>query len=108
MLYDSDGNPVGTTPVDSSTTVWLDGGWHDVSNADDLTTVLIDSGRVHACFARNTLRFSLGRMEHEEAEGCTVEALGETLASGLTLDEFLVQVALLDEFTTLAAPGGTE
>ena len=108
VLYDSDGNPVGTTPVNSRTTVWLDGGWHNVSNADDLTAVLIDSGRVHACFARNTLRFSLGRMEHEEAEGCTVEALGETLASGLTLDEFLVQVALLDEFTTLAAPGGTE
>jgi hypothetical protein len=47
-------------------------------------------------------------MEHDPSEGCTVEELGEALATGLTLDEFLVQVALLPEFTTLAAAGGAE
>ena len=108
VLYNDDGEPVGSAPIDQSTSVWLDGAYHDVHNATDLTAVLLDSGQAHACFARNTFRFALGRMEHADSEDCTIEELGAALQTGLTLDEFLVQVALLPEFKALAAAGGAE
>lgn len=108
VLYDADGAPVGSAPVDSATSVWLDGASRPVADAHDLTSVILDSGRAHACFARNTFRFALGRMEHPDSEDCTIEELGETLQAGLTLDEFLVEVALLPEFKALAAAGGAE
>ena len=106
VLYNSDGIPVGAAAVDSQTSVFIDGLSYDVADAHDLTTVMLDSGQAHACFARNQFRFALGRMEHTDSEDCTIEELGEALAYGLTLDEFLVTVALLPEFKRLARPGG--
>ncbi len=108
VLYNDDGEPVSSAPVDSTTNVWLDGANHTVTDAHDLTAVLLDSGDAHACFARNTFRFALGRMEHADSEDCTIEDLGVALETGLTLDEFLVSVALLPEFQALAAAGGAE
>jgi len=106
VLYSAAGEPVGSAPIDSETSVFIDGTTYDVSDAHDLTSVILESGQAHACFARNQLRFALGRVEHHDSEDCTIEALGAALASGLTLDEFMVTVALLPEFKRLAKPGG--
>ncbi|WP_438022714.1 DUF1592 domain-containing protein [Sorangium sp. So ce233] len=50
-------------PVDATSTVALDGQVHAVADARELSQVLAASDTVHSCFAKQWLRYALGRGE---------------------------------------------
>ncbi|HEY6880709.1 MAG TPA: DUF1592 domain-containing protein [Polyangiales bacterium] len=70
----------------------------------DLSEMLADSQTAQSCFALQYYRFARGYAESED-DACSLEKLrGEFEASNLSLKELLVNLALLDSFTTRRAP----
>ena len=59
---------------------------------------IVESGKGHACFARNYLRFTFGRWENEDADGCLLERMRLALQDGKPLAGMLEQVALAPPF----------
>ena len=56
------------------------------------------SGEVHACFARQYTRFTFGRPEDTDIDGCTLESLRARLVAGEPLSEVMKSVAMRPEF----------
>lgn len=64
-----------------------------------LATVLTDSHAAKACFAKQTYRFAMGRLETAE-DACGVDALSAAFEqSGGDIQELWIQLTKLDEFT---------
>jgi hypothetical protein len=100
MLFDDDGNLYGTKAVDTSGHPMLDIGTQTpVDDAADLTDALLANGQLEGCFARQYVRFTFGRVEDLERDGCALESLRTQLAAGATLPEVFKSLALRPEFT---------
>jgi hypothetical protein len=55
------------TPVETQTSVYLDGADHEIDGAVDLIGLLADSAELHACYANKWLTFAHGRtLERDE------------------------------------------
>ncbi len=98
-LFDLDGNILGTKEVNtlSHPRVPLDT-IHEVSSGAELTPVLIDSGQLYSCFARNYVRFTFARVENDQKDGCVLETVRSLAQSGATLPEVMISLALRPEF----------
>jgi hypothetical protein len=98
-LYDAKGNVVASKPVDTTSVprVWLTDTTAS-SGAADLTSMLIDSGKVEACFARQWVRYTADRVEQEATDGCELETLRSALESGESIKEALRRFAMLPQF----------
>lgn len=104
-LYDANGKVVASKPVktDSIPGVWLTDSTPS-AGAGDLTSQLIASGKVEACFARQWVRYAEARGEDETADGCELETVRSTLDQGESLKEALKQYALLPQFRQRFVP----
>ena len=60
--------------------------------------LMAESGKAHACFARQYFRFTFGRWEDVGADGCVLERLRLVLARKAPLTELLREIALSPEF----------
>lgn len=98
-LFDPAGELVAEVAVDTESVprVWP-GDNEPVSDAFELTDRLIESGKLEACFARQYLRFALGREEDVNADGCALEDARKALATNGSFEESLASIALRPEF----------
>ena len=95
LLYSDDGEQVGTAAIDTvSTPQVVSGDTAESSGPEDLMQLIRDSGKAHACFARHYFRFSFGRFEDLEQDGCALERLRSALVDTGTLSGMLREVAL--------------
>ncbi len=101
VLFDDNGVETGRRAVDASSVPRLDPDDDSVSNgAGDLSRMLVDTGRVHACFARHYVRWTFGREEDLDRDGCMLNGMTSSLVEGAPIAEGLRQLALRDEFKT--------
>ena len=70
------------------------------AGASDLTELILESEEAEACFARNYLRFTFGREEDLDRDGCVLNAVFAAARDGNPLSDTLLQIALRDEFKT--------
>jgi hypothetical protein len=95
-LFDEEtGTVLGALPVDTSSVPRVDEGDETVSaGAADLVRLMLESPKPHACFARQYFRFTFGRVEDIQKDGCELEPIQEALDEGAPLAEVLRAVAL--------------
>jgi hypothetical protein len=70
----------------------------EVADGLQLASVMLESGKPQACFARVYFRFTFGRTEDLDKDGCTLDGLHAPLKAGKPLAEVLRQVALAPAF----------
>jgi len=101
-FYDeATGEQLGTAPVDTTTVPMVDGVDETESQgAADLTDLLVASDKPHACFARLYFRFTFGREENLETDGCALKPIDDALDAKQPLVEVLRTVALSPAFRT--------
>ncbi len=99
-LFDPEsGEVLGEKPVDTTSTPNVGGADDTVTTgAADLTRLMIDSGHPQACFVRQYFRFTFGRAEDLEADGCTLGEMHERVLAGEPRGDVLRHVALTDAF----------
>jgi hypothetical protein len=99
QLYDNAGHPLGQRPIDTRVVprVALDD-LRTASGPADLTRMIAESGKAHACFARHYFRFTFARWESEANDGCTLERLRATAIGSEGLKGFFRSIALAPAF----------
>lgn len=99
VLFDGEGREVGRRPIDTASVPLVVPGEPDASSGPaDLARLLAQSGRPHVCLARNWVRYSLGRMEDDDTDGCMIEDIATRLVEGEPLGVALREIALRPEF----------
>jgi hypothetical protein len=94
-LYSDEGDEVGSAAIDTrSVPQVVAGDGSGSSGPADLMRLIGDSGKAHACFARHYFRFSFGRFEDVQQDGCVLERLRAALVQSGTLSGMLREVAL--------------
>ncbi|NUO53909.1 MAG: DUF1592 domain-containing protein [Polyangiaceae bacterium] len=101
-LFDPDsGEVLGEKPVDTTSIPNIGGANETVTTgAADLTSLMMESGYPQACFVQQYFRFTFGRAENLEGDGCTLSTMHERVLAGDSLRDVLRQVALTDAFRT--------
>lgn len=100
-LIDEDGNITGTKAVDTASVPQVVlGDTAPSSGASDVTQMILESEKAQACFARHYLRFTWGRAEDLDTDGCLLNSLTVKLSEGTPLGEVLREIALRPEFKT--------
>jgi hypothetical protein len=104
-LYDDQGRIVASKNIDSNTVprVWSDDATAS-RGAVDVTSMLVDSGKLEACFAREYVRYSAAREEDEKVDGCELEAVRAKLADDGGILDALRAFALLPQFRQRFVP----
>ncbi len=98
-LFDEEGNSLGTVEIDTTSTPQvLRGDMTPSEGAQDLMTLLVDSGKPTACAVRHYFRFSFGRWEGVSSDGCALEAMQTALEETGSLAGMLKAVALTEAF----------
>ena len=93
-LFDDGGKKVLDRPIDTtSVPMVVDDDQRISSGAKDLTTFLLDSGRVQACFARQYFRWTFQRGEDDEKDGCALKDLADTAKGAGSMREVLIRIA---------------
>ncbi len=98
-LFSDDGDEVGTAAIDTTCTPRVvDGDPSQSTGPEQLMQLIRDSGKAHACFARHYFRFSFGRFEDLQQDGCVLEQLRSALVETGSLSGMLREVALAPAF----------
>jgi hypothetical protein len=101
VLFDTEGNVTGMREVDTTSTPLLTpGDTREASSASQLATMMLETERVQACFARNYVRWTFGREEDDVADGCMLQETTDALLEGASLRDVLRDIAMQDEFKT--------
>jgi hypothetical protein len=98
VLFAEDGSPVGRLPVDTRSIPRVTP--DDASPSagpSDLARLMLQSGKLEACLARNYFRFTYGRWENA-GDACVLERLRARLVETGSIAEMLKEVALTPEF----------
>jgi hypothetical protein len=97
LLSDS-GEVVGALPIDTATVPRVTPLDESVSTGPaDLMRLMLASGKLEACFARNYFRFTFGRYEDLARDGCALERLRARLVQSGRVRDMLAEAALLPE-----------
>ncbi|MEM9072193.1 MAG: DUF1592 domain-containing protein [Myxococcota bacterium] len=81
ILFDREGNVIGTAPIDTRTAVPLpDGSELEVSGAPELIDYVATSPEGNACFALSIFRYVSERLE-TPGDGCRIQTIHSTLMS---------------------------
>lgn len=90
---------LGDKPIDTfSIPQVVPGDMAESTGAADLSQQIVESGLAHSCFARVYFRYTFGREEDLDKDGCSLVPLREKLVEGSSLSEVLRQIALLPSF----------
>jgi hypothetical protein len=99
VLFSAKGERLGERSVDTrSVPQVIPGDERDSQGAEDVTRLLVESGRFESCLARQYFRFTFGRLEDTVADGCALAALESAAQSGASLADVLRLAALRPEF----------
>lgn len=97
-LYDDAGNLVGEKAVSTKSVPKIEtDDLRESEGAADLTKLLLESGKVQSCFARQWFRFTFVRAENGK-DGCLLEDVVKGANEGRSFAEVLMRVALRPEF----------
>ncbi len=98
-LFDAQGNLLEELPVDTRSVprVTPDDARESAGPAD-LVKLMLESGKLEACLARNYFRFSYGRWEDPLLDGCVLERIRTRLVESGRIAEMLKASALAPEF----------
>jgi hypothetical protein len=98
-LFDPQGAPLGELPVDTRGVprVTPDDPRESTGPAD-LMKLMLESGKLDACLARNYFRFTYGRWDDPLRDGCVLERLRTRLVETGRIAEMLKEAALVPEF----------
>ncbi len=97
-LFDARGARLGALPVDTRSVPQITAGDGRASAGPaDLARLMLESGKLEACFARNYFRFAFGRYEDLAHDGCALERLRSRLAESGRIRDMFEEVALLPE-----------
>jgi hypothetical protein len=99
-LYDPEtGEVVGSAPVDTETVPYVDSSDEAVaSNAADLTALIAESPKPYACFARQYFRFTFGRLEDLDRDGCALSDVKLAIDEGRPIADVLRSIARSSAF----------
>ncbi|HTU57872.1 MAG TPA: DUF1588 domain-containing protein, partial [Polyangiales bacterium] len=98
-LFAADGTLAGSLPVDTHVVPQVVAG--DAQRATgpaELAELLLESGKLEMCFARNYFRFTFGRWEDDARDACVIERLRARLVETDSLEQMLREVALTPAF----------
>lgn len=87
---DPQNNPSATLPVDSSTTVTVDGQAHAIQDAIGLGQVVAHSQQAYGCFAKQWLRYAVGRVDTPDDQASFNQALGAFAAAQYNVRDLIV------------------
>jgi hypothetical protein len=97
-LFGSDGAVLGSLPVDTRSVPRVTAVDARASAGPaELASLLLESGKLEACFVRNYFRFTFGRAEDLARDGCALERLRARLLSSGRVRDMFVEAALLPE-----------
>jgi hypothetical protein len=68
------------------------------STGAEVSRFIADSGKAEACIVRHYFRYSRGRLEDAEADGCALESLNDALVDGGSLRAMFRAIALDPSF----------
>jgi hypothetical protein len=88
-LFDTSGKLTSSPPVDTNTTVVINGESFSLSSPAELTRRISDSKLFESCWARHYFRFSQGRVEDRQKDGCLLSALETAARSGMPIADLL-------------------
>jgi hypothetical protein len=98
-LFDEEGNEVGAASINTSSTPRVvDSDETSIDSAEDLMSLILQSGKAHACLTRHYFRYSFGRWEHVVNDGCALEHMRSALVDSGSIVGMLREVALTDGF----------
>lgn len=97
-LFDDAGKLIADKPVDTtSVPKVMPDDLTPSKGAADLSKLLLESGKVQRCFARQYFRFTYARAENEK-DGCALKDVAESASEGKSLAEVMMRIALRPEF----------
>lgn len=99
QLFDQDGTLLASLPLDTVATPRLEREDDTVAqNGVELSRLVAESNLARACFARHYFRFTFGRAEDDEVDGCELEQVRESLAEGKSLRQVFRDIAMSPTF----------
>jgi hypothetical protein len=104
-LFDESGQMMAERPIDTEGVprVWSTDD-RPVADVFELTERIAESGKVEACFARQYFRFTYGREEELDVDGCALEEVRNALTTGGSLRDAFARIALRPEFRQRYVP----
>jgi hypothetical protein len=98
-LFDRQGNLLESLAVDTRSVPRITpSDQRESAGPADLVRLMLESGKLEACLARNYFRFTFGRWEDPVRDGCVLERLRGKLVQSGRLAEMLRETALAPEF----------
>jgi hypothetical protein len=102
VVRDDNGNTLGEKPIDTAAVATLAGiAARSVATPVEAQQLILDSGALEKCFARNYARYTFGRSDTPN-DTELVEALRQQAASGTNIRRLMAAVALRKEFQMIA------
>ncbi|HTJ84615.1 MAG TPA: DUF1592 domain-containing protein, partial [Polyangiaceae bacterium] len=99
VFDETTGAPSGSLPIDTTSVPHIDTGDDTPSTgARDVSRLMLESPKPHACFARQYFRFTFGRTEDLDTDGCVLADVKTSLDEGAPLAESLRAVAMSPAF----------
>ncbi|HSN99318.1 MAG TPA: DUF1592 domain-containing protein [Candidatus Nanopelagicales bacterium] len=94
-LFDPEtGQVVGSAPVDTETVPYIESGNDTVvTGAADLVALIAESPKPYACFARQYFRFTFGRQEDLDRDGCALSDVKRAIDEGKPMADVLATIA---------------
>jgi hypothetical protein len=97
-LFRDDGSSLGALPVDTTSVPRVTADDASASHGPaDLVELMLHSGKLEACLARNYFRFTFGRYEDASRDGCALERLRARLAESGRIRDMIEEAGLLPE-----------
>ena len=99
-LFDDNGTLVGQATIDTRTIPLIATSEGEMSSGGprDLIRLMLDSGKPQACLSRHYFRFTFGRWEDLDADGCVLESVRRSLTESGNFAELLRDVVTTDAF----------
>lgn len=101
-VFSAEGELLAQHPLALEVDMLVDGMNLQLSGPREMAVALAGSHQVRACFARQYVRFTFGRLESVRTDGCVLESVRQKLEAGATLREVFEDIALEDAFRTVA------
>lgn len=99
VLYNDDGSVLATLPLDTVVEANLElGDDRVVKDGLEMSAHIAESNKARACFARHYFRFTFGRVERDETDGCELETIRAALEEGQSLRHVFRNIAMSPTF----------